>query len=115
MAAISAAAWVICAWYAAYAKIVHGVAGWSSLAAYALRVSVAASAAAALIAVAEASLLYRLGGNELGAATNLAIAGALAALTVYLVGLTLGLRELQEIAALVRWPLGRGAGAAARA
>ncbi|MGA2410487.1 MAG: lipid II flippase MurJ [Candidatus Binataceae bacterium] len=108
MFALSATAWIICAWYATYSSVIHKVRGWLSLSLYGFKSTIVALAAAGLVAIAQSCLQNRFGASELSDLATLAIGGVLAILTVYVVGLSLGLLEIEEIAALLRWPVARG-------
>jgi len=114
MAAVSTTAWIVCFWYAAYAAVVHHLSGWLSLGAYGLRVGFATVCGAGLAAALQGLVLYKFEATAIGAAANLAIAGTSATLTVYVAASLLGIEEMRELRASLRWPSGRRLAAPSR-
>jgi peptidoglycan biosynthesis protein MviN/MurJ (putative lipid II flippase) len=99
--------WVTCMWLTAYLRIVHGLRAWTRMSGTAWRVFPIAVVGGISAYLIHSYLREALAQTELGNLIDLAASGGLAALAAYAAGLWLGLEEIQQASAFMRWQAGR--------
>jgi len=105
VAVIGTSGWVVCLWLVTYIAVVHRLRVWNGMGLYILKM-IAFSGIAGVVSAAAYSLCnISAGGGQYVSVVELFASGVAAVATIWMLGSLLGLTEVNDIGAYLRWQL----------